>query len=105
MLRKYNKFRQGDKVRNFDVSLNLFLTHKQKSLESPYPYNISVMQQRFLLVSLGYLWFIIWENGIYIILKKKLNIYGILHGKCGRAEFTYEFLTYEKSRVSAAPSE
>ena len=73
MLRKHHKFRQGDKVRNFDVSLNLLLTPKQKSLESPYPYNISVMQQRFLLVKLGYLQFIIWQNSIYIRKKKKME--------------------------------
>ena len=73
MLRKHHKFRQGDKVRNFDVSLNLLLTPKQKSLESPYPYNISVMQQRFLLVKFGYLWFIIWQNSIYIRSKQKME--------------------------------
>ena len=57
MLRKHHKFRQRDKVRNSDVFLLLFLTLNNDRL-NPYtnPYNISVTQQRFSLVSLGYLW-------------------------------------------------
>ena len=55
-LRKHNIFRQGDKVRNSDVFLLLFLTlHNDRLNLSTNPHNISVMQQRSSFVSLGYL--------------------------------------------------
>ena len=57
MLRTQHRFKQGDKVRNSDVFLLLFLTSKKEWLKSQYkPYNISVAQQRFSLVSFEYPW-------------------------------------------------
>ena len=57
MLRKHNILRQGDKARNSDVFLLLFLTlHNDRLNLSTNPHNISVMQQRFSFVSLRYLW-------------------------------------------------
>ena len=56
MLRKHHKFGRGHKVRNSDVSLLLFELNNDSLNLHTNPYDISVMQQRFSLVSLGYVW-------------------------------------------------
>ena len=58
MLRKHHKYRQGDEfIRNSDVFLLLYwpLNNDRLNLHTN-SYNICVTQQRFSLVSLGYLW-------------------------------------------------